>query len=83
MRMAQGLNRDASLLSHVLGLVLLGHLRIHLAVLGPPAVAGLLADLLLPANLGYLQPFAQSHVGLPQLGHDLFRLMAGWILSQK
>jgi len=63
MGMALGLNRDASLLSQVLGLVLLGHLRVHPAVLGPPAVVGLLADLLLPALLCWSIFSAELHLG--------------------
>ena len=54
-------------------LQLLGHLRGHPAVLLPPPVVGLLADAQLPANLRHLQPFAQRHVRLTQLPHDLLR----------
>ncbi len=50
---------------------LFGHQGGHPAVLRPPAVVRLLADVRLLANLGHRRPFAQVHVCLTQLGHDL------------
>ena len=55
-RLGQQLLESGVLLLHVLHL--LGHHRVHAAVLGPPAVVRLLTDAQLPADLWHLQAFA-------------------------
>src|SRR6476660_7240037 len=88
--------RHQSLQSRVLLLQLLqltSHLRIHPAVLRPPAIVRLLADPQLLTDFGNLHSLAQQDVCLPENPHNLLptvsflhtesfpALWAGWILS--